>query len=70
MTAIIDSKAITHTATAKVASSKSGADIAALQAHLTLKLSEAKTLVAQIIALTPSGDANLTALNTLLAELA
>jgi hypothetical protein len=39
-------------------------------AAVLLKASELKVLVAQIIALHPTGDANLTALNSILAELA
>jgi hypothetical protein len=50
--------------------SAKGADVTALMAAATLKAAELKVLVAQIIALHPTGDANLTALNSILAELA
>lgn len=69
MTATADTKAVTVTTNAKTAAIKAGTDIVGLQNHLILKLAEAQVILKQIIALTPSGDANLTALNSLLAEL-
>lgn len=70
MTAITDAKAITPTATAKASAQKTGAaDLGALHANMVMKLQEAKTLLQQVITATPGGDPNLTALNTLLAEL-
>ena len=63
-------KAVTPTVTAKASISANGADVTALMAAATLKAAELKVLVAQIIALHPAGDANLTALNSILAELA
>ena len=69
MTAKTDASAITPTAAAKASSVKAGAELTALHAHLQIKLGETATLVRQIISLTPAGDANLSALNALLAEL-
>jgi hypothetical protein len=70
MTALSDIKAVAPTANAKASVQAKGADVTALMAAATLKAAELKVLVAQIIALHPSGDANLTALNSILAELA
>jgi hypothetical protein len=70
MTALSDIKAVAPTANAKASVQAKGADVTALMAAATLKAAELKVLVAQIIALHPAGDANLTALNTILAELA
>ena len=70
MTALSDIKAVAPTANAKSVVSAKGADVSALMAAATLKAAELKVLVAQIIALHPAGDANLTALNSILAELA
>jgi hypothetical protein len=70
MTALADIKAVAPTANAKAVVSAKGADVTALMAAATLKAAELKVLVAQIIALHPAGDANLTALNSILAELA
>jgi hypothetical protein len=70
MTALSDIKAVAPTANAKAVVSAKGADVTALMAAALLKAAELKVLVAQIIALHPSGDANLTALNSILAELA
>jgi hypothetical protein len=69
MAATADSRAITHTVQARKASQAIGVDISGLQIQLALKLDEAKALLKQIIALAPGGDANLTALNTLLSQL-
>ena len=69
MAALTDVKAIATTAAAKAASAKKGAPVDALMQTLQLQIIEIQRLLRQIIALTPSGDANLTALNTLLAEL-
>ena len=70
MTAITDIKAVTTTANAKAVISAKGSDITGLMAALLIKASELKVLAAQIISLTPGGDASLTALNAILAELA
>ena len=70
MTALSDIKAVAPTANDKAVVSAKGADVTALMAAALLKAAELKVLVAQIIALHPSGDANLTALNSILAELA
>ena len=70
MTALSDIKAVAPTANAKASVQAKGADVTALMAAALLKAAELKVLVAQIIALHPSGDANLTALNSILAELA
>jgi hypothetical protein len=73
MTAITDIKAVTPTANAKAVVAAKGTDITALMAAVLLKASELKVLVAQVIAVHPSGGgdaANLTALNSILAELA
>jgi hypothetical protein len=73
VTALTDIKAITPTANAKSVVSAKGADINALMAAATIKAAELKVLVAQIIAMHPTGGgdaANLTALNNILAELA
>jgi hypothetical protein len=69
MTALTDIKSVTPTATAKAAISAKGADVTALMAAATIKAAELKVLVAQIIALHPTGDANLTALNSILTEI-
>jgi hypothetical protein len=69
MTALSDIKAVAPTANAKASVQAKGADITALMAAATLKAAELKVLVAQIIALHPAGDANLTALNSILTEL-
>ncbi len=70
MTVLVDTKAITPTATAKAAISAKGADVTGLMLNMQTKIVELQIVVKQIIALHPAGDANLTALNTLLAELA
>ena len=70
MTALSDIKAVAPTANAKASVQAKGADVTALMAAATLKAAELKVLVAQIIALHPAGDANLTTLNSILAELA
>ena len=70
MTAITDIKAVTTTANAKAVISAKGSDITGLMAALLIKAADLKVLAAQIISLTPGGDASLTALNAILAELA
>ncbi len=70
MTAITDIKGVTPTATAKAAAQKTGANVADLMQVAQQHALELRALLSQIIALTPSGDANLTALNSILAELA
>ena len=69
MPAKTNASAITPTVGAKAASVKAGAELTALHSHLQIKLGETAALVRQIIALTPGGDANISALNALLAEL-
>ena len=72
MTALADIKALAPNAAAKASLATKGHDYATLQALTIQHGSELKLLVAQLIALHPaSGDSTtLTALNTLLAELA
>ena len=72
MTAITDIKAVTPTANAKAVVSAKGADINSLMAQALVKASELKVLMAQIVAVHPTGGgdaANLTALNNIIAEL-
>jgi hypothetical protein len=70
MTALTDARAITPTANATRLSTTAGASVAQLMPLLTQKIVEVRQLLATIISLTPNGDANLTALDALLAELA
>ena len=70
VTALTDIKSVTPTATAKAAISAKGADVNALMATAQIKAAELKVLINQIIVLHPAGDANLTALNSILSELA
>lgn len=73
MTVLTDAKAITPTANAKAVVAAKGADITALMLHIQRVSGELQVLVKQAIAMHPSGGgdaANLTALNTLLSELA
>jgi hypothetical protein len=58
------------TPTARAASIKSGVNVDALMVQLRLKAEELSVLVNQVIKLHPTGDANLTALNNIIAELA
>jgi len=69
MTALADIKAVAPTANAKASISAKGADVTALMAAAQIKAAELKVLVAQIVALHPAGDSNLTALNSILTEL-
>ncbi len=69
MTATTDAKAITTTANAKKLSTTSGANVEVLRQQLLLTLNDAVIQLKQLTALTPSGDANLTALNNLLSEI-
>lgn len=70
MTTISDIKAVTPTANAKSVVSAKGADYTSLMSQAVIKAAELKVLVQQIITHTPGGDANLTALNNILAALA
>ena len=70
MTALADTRAISPTTTAKTAALKAGANVSVLLALLAQQLVEVRALLAIIISLTPSGDANLSALDAILAELA
>jgi hypothetical protein len=70
MTATTDARAITPTANATKLSTAAGASVAQLMTSLLLNLAEVQIKLKTIIALTPSGDANLSALNALMAELA
>jgi hypothetical protein len=70
MTALADIKAITPTNTAKASISAKGADVTALMVLVQQHVIELRALISQIIALHPSGDSNLTALNAILSELA
>lgn len=72
-TALTDTKAITPTANAKAVVAAKGQDMTGLMAQLQIKINETQVLAKQIIALHPTGGgdaANLTALNTILGELA
>jgi hypothetical protein len=69
MTAKTDAAAISTTVNATKLSTAAGANVENLRAHLLVKLNDAAIAVKQIIALTPSGDANLSALNAILTEL-
>lgn len=72
-TALTDTKAITPTANAKAVVAAKGQDMTGLMLQLQIKIAETQVLVKQIIALHPTGGgdaANLTALNTVLGELA
>ena len=69
MTAKTDAAAIVTTANAKNLSTAAGANVENLRQLLLAHLTGAAILTKQIISLTPSGDANLTALNNLLTEL-
>jgi hypothetical protein len=70
VTALADTRAITPTANAVKLSTAAGASVAALMVNLQQKLVEVRQLLAIIIALTPNGDSQISALNALLAELA
>jgi len=70
MTTIADIKAVTPTANARTAVAAKGANYDALMQQTIVKAAELKVLVTQVIAHTPGGDANLTALNNILAALA
>jgi hypothetical protein len=70
MTAKSDIAAITPTTTARANTAKAGHSVDALLALAQVKAVELRLLVAQIIAMTPGGDANLSSLNAILAELA
>jgi hypothetical protein len=70
MTALTDVKAITPTPNAKLVISAGGADVSGLMSLIQQHIIELRALVSQVIKLHPNGDANLTALNALLAELA
>jgi hypothetical protein len=69
MTVRADAAAITPTNTAKAAIQAKGTDVNGLMTLFQTRAVELQILLRQIIALTPSGDANLTALNNLLSEL-
>jgi hypothetical protein len=70
MTALTDIKAVTPTANAKSAIQAKGAQVGDLMMLLQQHAIEMQMLIKQVIALTPSGDATLTALSNILAELA
>jgi len=72
MTALADVKALAPNAAAKAAVAAKGHDYASVQNLAIQKAAEMKVIISQLIALHPtSGDSTtLTALNTLLAELA
>ena len=69
MTAKTDAAAIVTTANAKALSTAAGSNVENLRVLLLAHLTGAALQVKQIIALTPSGDANMSALAALLAEL-
>jgi hypothetical protein len=64
-----DIVAIVPTANAKAVVQAKGAQITDLTTLLQQHAIELQVIVRQVIALTPTGDANLTALNNLLSEL-
>jgi hypothetical protein len=70
MTVRADAASILPTANAKAVFSAKGTDNAALMTLFQTHVTELQALLKTIIALTPSGDANLTALSSLLNELA
>jgi glycine/D-amino acid oxidase-like deaminating enzyme len=73
MTALSDIKAISPTANAKAVVTAKGADINALMAMAQQHAGDLKVVVAQIVALHPTGGgdaANFAALQAVLAELA
>ena len=70
MTTLTDIKAIKPTGTAKTAIAAKGASVDSLMVQAQIKAAELKVIVNQIIAHHPGGDANLTALNSILAALA
>jgi hypothetical protein len=69
MTSKTDTQAISTTANAAKLSTAAGANVENLRQLLLAHLTGAAILVKQIIALTPSGDANLSALNAILTGL-
>jgi hypothetical protein len=69
MTAKTDTAAIATTTNAKNLSTAAGANVENLRQLLLVRINETLVLVKQIIALTPNGDSNLTALNAILTEL-
>ena len=72
MTTKTDVKTVTTalTANAKSSSIKAGADLTGIMLHIQLKTDELRLLIQQAINMTPSGDANLATLNSILAALA
>jgi hypothetical protein len=69
MTVKSDAAAITPTANARAVIQSKGANVDNLMLLIQQHAIELQALVKQVIALHPGGDANLTALNNLLAEL-
>jgi hypothetical protein len=70
MTVKTDTNAVTQTNGAISSASAKGHNLPAMQSTLALMIEEARVLLKQIILLTPAGDANLPALNALLAAMA
>jgi hypothetical protein len=73
MTALTDLKAISLTASAKAVTSAKGADLQSLVVTTQLHITELEAVLKQIVALHPSGGAdmaNYAALKAVLAELA
>jgi hypothetical protein len=70
MTVKTDAAAISPTNTAKASIQAKGTDVSGLMTLFQTRVVELQILLKQIIALTPNGDANLAALNSLLGELA
>jgi hypothetical protein len=64
-----DIAAITPTPNARAVAQAKGSDIAGLMLLLQTHAVEMQAIVKQVIALHPTGDANLTALNAVLTEL-
>ena len=70
MTVLADSNSITPTANAIAVAQTDGASIVALMTLAKQRAIELQILMKQIISFTPGGDANLSSLNAILAELA
>ena len=70
MTVMTDLNAISLTGPAKANSLAKGADLAALVTLAKTHVIELRAILQNIVALHPNGDAGITALNAVIAELA
>jgi hypothetical protein len=70
MTVMTDLNAVNLTGAAKSSSLAKGADLAALVTQAKLHVIELRTILQNIVALHPVGDAGIAALNSVIAELA